>query len=433
MKPQNGEGLKGLTKLSFAFFLAIAFLVTSCKKDPMVAPVTPATTTATTSTASSPATSATAGTTATTPATTPTTSATAATTPATTTTPTTSTASATKSTTPVAAASAPTVTAAPAAGGSTTTASPVTTTTSSSATSSTTAATATAASSSPYTASAVINLTGAHDMTISGKSINGGSVPAIKLTNCYNVHITKNLLANSTSEGIYLYNCYNITIDYNNITNVATGVEVVNTTNGGIVVNNNQFRNMMGPFPLGQFVQFNTVSGPNNSISYNKGENIFGSSNPEDAINVYKSNGTASSPIQIVGNWIRGGGPSATGGGIMLGDNGGSYEVASNNIIVNPGQYGMAIAGGDHMSITNNQVYGKSQSFTNIGIYIWAQAGAVCTNATMSGNQVKFFNASNQENDSWVGTGEATPAGWSTNTFGANISASILPSTVVSF
>ncbi|MDB5133076.1 MAG: right-handed parallel beta-helix repeat-containing protein [Mucilaginibacter sp.] len=284
-----------------------------------------------------------------------------------------------------------------------------------------------------YVVSGVINLNGSHDITISGKSINGGSVPAITLTNCYNVHITKNMLGNSSNVGIYLYNCYNITIDYNCITKVSAGVLAVDITNGGIIVNNNQFKNMVGPMPHGQFVQFDNVSGANNSISYNRGENIFGQSNPEDAVNIYKSNGTASSPIQVVGNWIRGGGPSTSGGGIMLGDNGGSYQVASNNILVNPGEYGMAIAGGDNISITNNSTYAAAQSFTNIGVYVWGQSGSPCTNTTVNGNQVKFFNKSNIENDAWVATGEATPSGWSTNTFGANINASILPTVLISF
>ncbi|MDB5123625.1 MAG: hypothetical protein JWP94_1754 [Mucilaginibacter sp.] len=284
-----------------------------------------------------------------------------------------------------------------------------------------------------YVTSGVINLNGSHDITISGKSINGGSVAAITLTNCYNMHITKNMLGNSSNVGIYLYNCYNITIDYNCITNVSAGVLAADITNGGIIVNNNQFKNMVGPMPHGQFVQFDNVSGANNSISYNRGENVFGQSNPEDAINLYKSNGTASSPIQVAGNWIRGGGPSSSGGGIMLGDNGGSYQVASNNILVNPGQYGMAIAGGDNISITNNTTYAVTQSFTNIGVYVWGQSGSPCTNTTVSGNQVKFFNKSNIENDAWVAGGEATPSGWSTNTFGANIDASILPTVLISF
>src|SRR5665213_3519073 len=104
-----------------------------------------------------------------------------------------------------------------------------------------------------YTVSKPINLTGAHDITISGQSINGGSVPAITLSNCYNVHITQNSLGNSTDAAIDLYHCYNITVDYNYISHVAVGVYVDHSTGGGTVVNNNQFLNMQGPFPRGQF------------------------------------------------------------------------------------------------------------------------------------------------------------------------------------
>jgi hypothetical protein len=406
MKPQNVKKARKGLWTSYAFFIALTFLIASCKKDAMVTPVSAAESTATGATASTTATTPTGSTSATSSTSTTPTGATTPATPAAGTTSTTNTATGTATATPA-----------------------VTT----GSTSASTATATTAAATSAYTSSGPINLNGSHDITISGKLINGGSVPAITLTNCYNVHITKNMLGNSTNVGIYLYNCYSVTVDYNNITNVSTGVYVVNTTGGGIFVNYNQFLNMVGPMPRGQFVQFNTVSGSGNSISYNKGENIFGQSNPEDAINVYKSNGTSSSPIQVIGNWIRGGGPSASGGGIMLGDTGGSYEVASNNILVDPGQYGIAIAGGDHMSITNNSIYGKAQSFTNIGLYIWGQSGSACTNASISGNQVKFMNKSNTENDAWVGTGETTPSGWSTNTFGANISASILPSVLVSF
>lgn len=271
-----------------------------------------------------------------------------------------------------------------------------------------------------------VNIEGAHNFSVSGRSIRGGNVPAITLSNCYNVHITKNTLGYSTAAGIYLKNCKNITIDYNYISNVSSGV-YVEDSGGGIIVNHNEFKNMQGPMPRGQFVQFNNVNGPANSISYNQCENILGQSRPEDAISLFKSTGTSASPIQIVGNRIRGGGPSKSGGGIMLGDNGGSYQVAANNILVNPGQYGMAISGGDHISIINNTIYGRAQSFTNVGIYIWGQGGYRCTNARISGNRVHFVNAKNMENDSWIGTGENTPAGWGTNSWGAAINESVLP------
>lgn len=282
-----------------------------------------------------------------------------------------------------------------------------------------------------YTASGAITLNNVHDLTISGKSITGGKVPDILLTNCYNIHITGNRISGTTDVGIHLYNCSNITIDNNFFTNVSSGVYAEQTTGGGIVVNNNQFLNMNGPFPRGQFIQFNTVTGPGSSISNNKGENIPGQSYAEDAISLYQSSGTASSPIQINGNWIRGGGPSSSGGGIMLGDNGGSYLSATNNILVNPGEYGMAIAGGDHNTITNNLIYGTSQYFTNVGLFIDGINGQVCTNSTIGGNQVRFYNKTNYENNAWIAPGTIQPAAWETNIFGASIDESILPPVII--
>jgi parallel beta-helix repeat protein len=281
-----------------------------------------------------------------------------------------------------------------------------------------------------YTPSNTISLNGASNLTISGLSINGGMVNPILLTNCNNIHITQNKLYNSTQEGIYLYNCSNITIDYNYFTNVSTGVEAVSSAGGGIVVNNNQFFNMAGPFPRGQFVQFDQVGGAGNSISYNKCVNILGQSYPEDAINIFESNGTPASPINIIGNWISGGGPSASGGGIMLGDSGGSYQYAANNVLVNPGAYGMAITAGDNNSMVNNFIYASAQYFTNIGIYQWAWGGMPITNSTITGNYVNFTNSAYQPNNSWLGTGTAT--GWANNTYGATfLNSNILPSVLI--
>ncbi len=120
--------------------------------------------------------------------------------------------------------------------------------------------------------------------------------------------------------------------------------------------------------PRGQMVQFNNVKGGGNSINYNVVENILGQSSPEDAISVYMSNGIVGDPIQVVGNWIRGGGPSGSGGGIMVGDYGGSHILVKDNILVDPGQYGIAISSGTGISIKNNKIYAKQQSFTNVGL-----------------------------------------------------------------
>jgi parallel beta-helix repeat protein len=282
-----------------------------------------------------------------------------------------------------------------------------------------------------YTAADVIHLEGKHDLTISGKFINGGTAPLITLKNCYNIHITGNKLSNSTQVGIYLYQCKNITIDDNYVTNVSSGVYAEQTNEGGIIVNNNQFLNMKGPFPRGQFVQFNNVKGPNSSISNNKGENILGQSYPEDAISLYQSAGTASSPVKITGNWIRGGGPSLSGGGIMLGDNGGSYLTATDNILVNPGQFGMAIAGGDHISIVNNMIYSKQQYFNNVGLYVNDINGYKTSGCTATANKVRYFNKDNYMNNAWLSPNSIKPEGWDSNDWGASLDGSILPSVVI--
>jgi parallel beta-helix repeat protein len=266
-----------------------------------------------------------------------------------------------------------------------------------------------------------------HGITISGKSFEGSDEAGITLNNCSDVIIRDNLFSGIRNVGIYLYHCKNITIEHNSFTRVSSGVYADHDQEGGIKVEHNEFLNMEGPYPRGQFVQFNNVAGPENSISYNKGENKTGQSHPEDAISLYQSFGSAESPIKIMGNLIRGGGPSASGGGIMLGDNGGAWLLASANVLVDPGQYGMAIAGGDHNAMIDNVIYGKMQAFTNVGMYVNSVGGHRCTNAIVRGNKVKFFNKVNYENNAWLAPGTEKPEGWDTNQFGAQLDEHILP------
>jgi hypothetical protein len=189
---------------------------------------------------------------------------------------------------------------------------------------------------------------------------------------------------------------------------------------------------MMGPFPEGQFVQFKNVSGGGNRVSFNKFENILGESYTEDAISMYECNGSASDPILIESNWLRGGGPSLSGGGIMLGDGGGSYQIAKNNFLVDPGQYGMAVSGGANMSIVNNTVYGKSQSFTNVGLYYRNYSGPPSSAITIAKNAVNFTNSTNTLNNLYLGPGDPAPIGWGANVYNAQLSETILPDNIVS-
>lgn len=277
---------------------------------------------------------------------------------------------------------------------------------------------------------ASIRMDNAHNITIKGDSINGGDQICLDLRNCHDIHITNCWFGNSSHVGVYLYGCANIQVDNCYVTNVASGVYAVNSY--AISVTNCEGKNMMGPVPRGQFVQFNNVSGPRCRISHNRFENILGQSNAEDAINIYKSNGAYNDPILIEGNKIRGGGPSKSGGGIMLGDNGGSYIIAKDNILVNVGQYGMAIAGGDHIRILNNTIYSKQQNFTNVGLYIWAQANAACSLNEIRGNHVNWTKKDGSKNHRWNGANCGDVDGWETNELNANIGESILPRQLLS-
>lgn len=272
-------------------------------------------------------------------------------------------------------------------------------------------------------------LDGVHDKVITGLNITNAVKHCIRLTNCYNIVIRNCRLSFSKGNGIDLSGCKNITIINCYMESVSTGVYVLESE--GINVEHNETKNVTGPFPRGQMVQFNNVNGTGNRVNYNTCENILGKSYPEDAINMYKSNGTPADPIQIIGNRIRGGGPSKTGGGIMLGDNGGSYQVAKDNILVNPGQYGMAISSGNHIQIINNKIFGRQQPFSNVGLYIWNQYKSGCSLNTISGNQVNWTMASGEVNPCWNNGNCGDVAGWATNVCGANIDEDLLPAKVL--
>jgi hypothetical protein len=278
------------------------------------------------------------------------------------------------------------------------------------------------ATSTPLKASAPISLNGAHDLTISGDSINGGAATCINLINCYNIHVTKCKLQNSTNNGVYMYGCSNILVDSCYATNVLNGALV--STSTGIQILHNSFLNMNH-----DYVQFDAVYGGGNKIAYNKGENIYGSSTPEDGINIYKSNGTSTDPITVMYNQLRGGGPSQSGGGIVLGDGGGSNEIAEYNSCVNTGQYGIGVGGGTNCQILNNNIYGAKFAWSSNGIEVNAYNSPMngCYIITISGNSVNWTNSAGVSSPYWSGNNCGAIVGLSTNNLNAGISASIVP------
>lgn len=298
----------------------------------------------------------------------------------------------------------------------------------------------------PYTSSSPISLTAQSFQVIRGVSIDGGGggVIPIALTDCHDIRITGSNITNSgQTVGISLYNCYNITIDSCVITSVGAGVYAQNCPKGGIKIIANYFSNMhrtlVGGQPThGQMVQFNTVNTTNmvqSVVKFNRLEDFDGQSDPEDAISMFKSNGTSLQPIEISYNYIRRNVPiSRTGGGILLGDNGGSWQVSHDNVLVSPGDYGIGIAGGDNMSQTSNKVYspahpGSTVANVAISYFNWTPGTNTCTNNTMSGNVVNWYSDRFPSvNNVFSGTGAnaCTPV-QTGNTFGAAIDGTILP------
>lgn len=254
----------------------------------------------------------------------------------------------------------------------------------------------------------------------------------LSISNCSGFIIRNCVFKNTpTSISIQLSNCSDIQIQGCSFDSIKSGVYAINCS-GKIVIQCNSFKDIIGPKPRGQMVQFNNCIGSGNRVINNILEQTSGIGNPEDLINMYASSGTSSDPIQISGNKTRGGGPSTSGGGIMLGDNGSHDIVADNNVLVNPGQYGIAAPSGQNITISNNTLYAISQPFTNVGLYVGLQAeidaGFSCAGSSIkvSGNKVNWKNKNNVQNDIYlcsccagvISTGNITKA---------PISASVLP------
>lgn len=223
------------------------------------------------------------------------------------------------------------------------------------------------------TTSGPLSYSGKSGMTISGLSIDsaGGSVNQIYLTGCNNIHITMCRFSHNNGISIWLNNCNNITIDNNFFTFVGFGVYAQNC-GANIVVQNNQGLNRWNPTQynknVAHWVQFNGVNGAGCRINSNKFEDVEGQAvHPHDHITVYGSNGTAADPIQMTGNWLRGGQLAAwpdagsTGGGIMPGDVSGSNQICQNNLIVNAGCAGIqCIGSATGIVIDGNKIFQKA-------------------------------------------------------------------------
>ena len=282
----------------------------------------------------------------------------------------------------------------------------------------------------PYVVSSPIVWNGVNNATISKLQITNTSGHCISLINCSNITIVDCKLGPSAGNGVDMDHCTNISITNCSMANIASGVYVC--TGSGISVTYNDIQNVQGPFPRGQMVQFNSVSGTGNRINYNSCDNVSGQSNPEDLVNLFKTNGTIVDPIQVVGNWFRGGGPSTTGGGMLAGDNGGSYQLFENNICVNTGNEGIEVAGGHDITVSNNIFYSPQTTVSGVGISVYNQCSTdQCYNITVQNNQINWTHYSGVLNNLYNAGNSGGITGWSTNTYNPNLNSSILPAKII--
>ena len=290
-----------------------------------------------------------------------------------------------------------------------------------------------------YTRSPRVQYTNISDFIINGLNIDNTSNHCITLINCHNVTIKNCKLGPSPAFlGVYLSGCSNVTVTNCTFENLATAM-IASVCTNDIKFEHNDVKNIQGPsnggdWAWGQMVQFIQVKGPGHSISYNVCENISGQSAPEDIVNLNDgTSGTPTSPIKVSSNWIRGGGPSDSGGGICLGDGGGSYTLVENNILVNPGQYGIGVSGGHNHIIRKNKVYGRQQTFTNVGLSAWNQY--IYISATyeieIANNQVNYTQRDGSLNNWWFSDNVGMVAGKATNLYSPFLTPNVLPSQII--
>ncbi len=262
-----------------------------------------------------------------------------------------------------------------------------------------------------------IDLDGCEDVVIIScdlRSIKAGNVKRLRIYNSY--------LHDSPHNAIDLYECSDVVVQGNRIERVSSGVYAHRST--AVQVVGNYCEDVQGPMPRGQLVQFNQVTGPDNLILGNHAVNHHGQSRPEDVINLYKSTGTAESPIRVELNHLAGDpargsqDKSTSGSGIMLGDGGGRYQVAMDNTLVSPGQVGIGVAGGGDILVQRNTILGTRSNIANVGLYAWNQYPDTPAHpVTLTRNRIDWINSQGISNPYWNGGGfpRVTSDG---NTFG---------------
>lgn len=291
-----------------------------------------------------------------------------------------------------------------------------------------------------YKKSEPIELKRQSNIIIEGLEFDNSEGRSIVLWNCTNVTVRNCKFKNNFKDrSIYAYEGKNILVTNCYFENIHQGFVADKCLDNIKFVNNdvkNLVGNLYGGTKFANAVSIIKSNGAGYSISYNAIENIPEESAPEDIINIYQSSGTASSPITIKGNWIRGGGPSPSGGGIMLADGSGRYQVAEDNILVNPGMYGIGVVGGQYNVIRNNKIYSKKLPHSGLAIQAadyTPDVSGPAANIVVENNEFNYTNSRGLQEPSWFQTEmRKVVKNWATSTvYKPSLNEDILPEVII--
>ena len=252
-------------------------------------------------------------------------------------------------------------------------------------------------SGSPRTSEPIV-IRGQSDVVIRNVRITNPNGPCILVEDSANVRIHNVRLGPCRSEAIRAKRVDGLRVSRSTLRDAYRGVYALNSRR--VQITRNDFLDFHR-----NIAQFDKVEGANSYIMWNYGDTGIGNARTEDLVNLYKSNGTSGSPIRVSHNHFRGGGRSRSGSGIMLGDNGGSHQLAYGNTLVEPGQVGIGVASGSHIRVARNRIYQPKRSWSNVALYVWNQSSTPCNNVRVDRNEVTWRNASGQRNGWWGGGG----------------------------
>lgn len=141
----------------------------------------------------------------------------------------------------------------------------------------------------------------------------------------------------------------------------------------------------------------------NNTMKRQEGPLRNEAADVEDWISVYRSDGTKESPIRVRHNRARGHGYSKSGSFIMLGDAGGSFQIAEENVGVNPGQVGIGIAGGHNIRVINNILYSGKWEDSNVALYSADYSSPFpCDAHVIKNNRSLWFHRTGKQNNLFI-------------------------------